>query len=108
MGRMLRHRTPKILIPCQKLYQAEKVNLNKQMPPTRNEIMIMSHDPTSKCPHQESRSFWGAPYPSTNIHKYAVVLLTTKLIQKHLCLIDVISDTSDIELQFEELPCMHS
>ena len=41
-------------IPCQKLYQAEKVRPNKQMSPTRIKIKI-GH-PTSECPLQESRS----------------------------------------------------
>ena len=51
---------------------AEKVCLNKQMSPARIEIII-GH-PTSKCPLQELRSFWGALFLSTNIYKYAVVL----------------------------------
>ena len=48
-----------------KLYQAEKVYPNKQMLPTR--IEIIKGDPTNKCPLQESKSFWGAPSHSTKI-----------------------------------------
>ena len=33
-------------------------------------------DPISRCTLQSFRSFWGAPSPSTNIYKYAAVLLT--------------------------------
>ena len=32
----------------------------------------------------ESRSFWGAPSPSTNIYKYAVVLYAKRLIRSLL------------------------
>ena len=60
------------IIPCQKLYQAEKVRLNKQISPIKIEIIV--GDPTSKCPLQKLRSFWGDRFPSTNIYKYAVVL----------------------------------
>ena len=76
------------------------------MSPKRIEIII--GDPTSKCPPQESRLFWGDRSPSTNIYKYAVVLSTTSSSKNTYVLIDVMSDTADIRLQFEELPCMYS
>ena len=94
------------LYPCQKLYQVEKVRPNEQMSPTFKNRDHKVINPNSRCLLQESRSFWGTPSPSTNIYIYAVVLSTTKL--KIFVLIDVMSDTSNIELQFEELPCMHS
>ena len=76
------------------------------MSPKRIEIII--GDPNSKCPLKESRSFWGDPNPSTNIYKYAVVLLTRSSSKNISVLIDVMSDASDIELQIEKLPCMRS
>ena len=83
------------------------------MSPTR--ILIIIRDPTSKCPLQEFRSykedltskcsllesssFWGGPFPSTNIYKYVVVLSTTKLAKNISVFKNVKSDTSDIVLQ---------
>ena len=76
------------------------------MTPKRIEIII--GDPTSKRPLEESRFFCGAPSPFTNIYKYADVLSATSSSKNISVLIDVMCDTSDAELQFEELPCMHS
>ena len=93
-------------IPCQKLYQAEKVRPNKQMFPTRIEIII--RHPTSKFPYK-NRDHFGAtpPLPPTFINTLWLYQLQSS--SKNNCfIIDTMSDTSDIKLQFEELPCMHS
>ena len=87
--------------PMSKLCQAEKVRHNKQISPARIDII-------TRVPHN-NRDYLGAPSPFPPTFLNTLWFYRLQSLSKHIsALIDVMSNTSDIELQFKELPCMHS